>query len=148
MSRSVLLAALLLAVAVTSVPLAQLPAQAGGEGPAGQEVTFRGRAVSSFPPPGCADCFEGWAVDVQTVLCGPPIFGRVEVITGGGIWGCVGGYRDPRILPGDPVEVHGRVHVPEWPYTVFVCGGSPDHYIKRASAVSQRLFLPAVFARL
>jgi len=140
MRRFVVLTAVFLAVAVAAVPLGQLAALGGG-----QEVTFRGRAVSSFPPPSCADCFEGWAVDVQTVIYGPPIFGRVEVITGGGIWGCAGGYRDPRILPGDPVEVRARLHVAEWPYVLWVCGASPDYYIKRVSAVSQPLFLPAVY---
>jgi len=48
-------------------------------------------------------------------------------------------------LPGDPVEVRARLHVAEWPYVLWVCGASPDYYIKRVSAVSQPLFLPAVY---
>jgi hypothetical protein len=149
MRRSLALMALLLGLVVAAVPPERLAANTGAEGHSGQDVTFRGRAVMyAAPAPGCLDCYEGWLVDAQTVLSGPAIFGRVEVITGaGGFVGCWGGHTDPGILPGDRVEVHAWLGVNEWPYIVFVCGGGADYYIRRVRALSQRLFLPAVFAR-
>jgi hypothetical protein len=135
--------ALVILVSIAVSGAAPMTGRAGALEP--QEVRFRGRAVDPLFPPGCADCYEGWSVDVSTVLSGPPLFGRIDVITGGGIWGCVGGYKDPRILPRALVEVHGWLATPDWPYSVFVCGGSPDYYIRQVSPVSHRLFLPALF---
>ena len=132
--------------AASAAPFGASPVSGEAEPPEPQEVRFRGRAVSSLFPPGCADCYEGWSVDVSTVVSGPPIFGRIDVITGGGIWGCVGGYRDPRILHGDRVEVYGRLATPDWPFSVFVCAGSPNYYIRQVSAAFYRLFLPALFS--
>ena len=114
-------------------------------GAEGEEIKFKGTTLRSLAPVISAD---GWVVQVEQVIFGPPISGEVPVWTyvAGG---CDRGYADPNIEEGDTVEVYG-MYYPEpmagYPEQVRTCE-SDDYYIVKLQECATHKFRGEVLER-
>jgi len=105
-----------------------------------EEIKFRGIAIEYHEAtmPG-APCY--WVVEVEEVIFGPLITGKIQVITEQALsppWG----YVDPNISKGDRVEVFG-LYAPTGDPNRVTLHGSADYYIVKVS-LTHWVYLPFI----